>query len=376
VDEFERKLEELDHTLSGFRLSFEYISDYVSIYGLKIWQEELTRIINFNVEQECNVFQRKKTYEWQSRFQTEAIPIPLFPPVDDHSVTFMGRLVRELLLQTDRASTTFFDSHSGWLDGGGNEVVGTRTFSLLHRSIGTAGLRGVDRTLGFLIMRDLNDVLRFYKRQVGGGLKALQQHMHAELNPTSTLPALADKMYKAALERTSKLWPWFAQGLSRVGQAQLLRRNVAAQLNFACKLDSPTLSSALEVMNEAVLSDISAHYRDPENHPYPSESKGLLPQLTPYLDTLGLSCPMLKVYTATEGTEGMAMIMCLFVVSQMPLYKYDTRLRLLMPLPRSYTHTHTHTHTNTHTHLYIYKAGAVDGTTVVIPDVAQAVLFN
>ncbi len=51
MDEFERKLEELDHTLSGFRLSFEYISDYVSIYGLKIWQEELTRIINFNVEQ-------------------------------------------------------------------------------------------------------------------------------------------------------------------------------------------------------------------------------------------------------------------------------------------------------------------------------------
>ena len=106
--------------------------------------------------------------------------------------------------------------------------------------------------------------------------------MHAELNPTSTLPALADKMYKAALERTSKLWPWFAQvclgsfeailglfwhlplviaqGLSRVGQAQLLRRNVAAQLNFACKLDSPTLSSALEVMNPAYSEFSSTNY--------------------------------------------------------------------------------------------------------------------
>jgi len=100
TDEFEKKLEELDQTLSGFRLSFEYISDYVSIYGLKIWQEELTRIINFNVEQECNVFLRKKTYEWQSRFQSEAIPIPLYPPADDHSATFVGRLVRELLLRT------------------------------------------------------------------------------------------------------------------------------------------------------------------------------------------------------------------------------------------------------------------------------------
>ena len=32
------KVEELSRTLEGFRVSFEYISDYVSIYGLKIWQ--------------------------------------------------------------------------------------------------------------------------------------------------------------------------------------------------------------------------------------------------------------------------------------------------------------------------------------------------
>jgi len=70
--------------------------------------------------------------------------------------------------------------------------------------------RGVDQTLGFIIVRDLNDLLRFYRRQVIGGLKVLLEHMQGELNPTSTLPALADKMYKVALERTSKLWPWFA----------------------------------------------------------------------------------------------------------------------------------------------------------------------
>jgi len=68
----------------------------------------------------------------------------------------------------------------------------------------------VDKTLGFVIVRDLNDLFRFYKRQVIGGLTVLLEHMQAELNPTSTLPALADKMYKVALERTAKLWPWFA----------------------------------------------------------------------------------------------------------------------------------------------------------------------
>jgi WASH complex subunit strumpellin len=38
LQDFELKLHALDKTLTGFRLSFEYISDYVSIYGLKIWQ--------------------------------------------------------------------------------------------------------------------------------------------------------------------------------------------------------------------------------------------------------------------------------------------------------------------------------------------------
>ena len=77
--------------------------------------------------------------------QSEAIPIPLYPPEDGHSATFVGRLVRELLLQTDRHSTTFFDSQSAWVDASGKEVVGTRMFALLHRSVATAGMRGVDR---------------------------------------------------------------------------------------------------------------------------------------------------------------------------------------------------------------------------------------
>ena len=49
--------------MEGFRRSFEYIQDYVNIYGLKIWQEEVSRIVNYNVEQECNSFLRTKVYK-------------------------------------------------------------------------------------------------------------------------------------------------------------------------------------------------------------------------------------------------------------------------------------------------------------------------
>ena len=74
-------------------------------------QEELSRIINLNVERECNVFERKKKYEWESKYQSTAIRIPLYPPTDEFSVTFIGRLVRELLIHSDPHTTTFFDAH-------------------------------------------------------------------------------------------------------------------------------------------------------------------------------------------------------------------------------------------------------------------------
>lgn len=59
------------------------------------------RIINYNVEKECNEFLRKKVQDWQSEYQTVTIPIPVFPPTDVNSVNFIGRLAREILLQTD-----------------------------------------------------------------------------------------------------------------------------------------------------------------------------------------------------------------------------------------------------------------------------------
>ena len=58
--ELRPRLKELGNRMDAFKRSFEYIQDYVNIYGLKIWQEEVSRIINYNVEQECNSFLRTK----------------------------------------------------------------------------------------------------------------------------------------------------------------------------------------------------------------------------------------------------------------------------------------------------------------------------
>ena len=95
------KLKALAQVMDGFRRSFEYIQDYVCIYGLKMWQQEVSRIVNYNVEQECNAFMRQKVLDWQSVYQSKSIPIPKFLPLDPYSVNFIGRLARELLRMTD-----------------------------------------------------------------------------------------------------------------------------------------------------------------------------------------------------------------------------------------------------------------------------------
>lgn len=129
----------------------------MNIYGLKIWQEEFSRIVNYNVEQECNQFLKKKILDWQSDYQSEAIPIPKFQPTDElyafgfislvflcfilffetslsqrlslwlfffvnSSVNFVGRVTRALLLHSNVQTTTYIDLLSGWFDADGRFV--------------------------------------------------------------------------------------------------------------------------------------------------------------------------------------------------------------------------------------------------------------
>lgn len=150
IADLENRLKELATALDGFRRSFQCIfsiltfnhlnivmkllfdnlgdiQDYVNIQGLRIWQEEFSRIVNFYVEQECNVFLKKKVLEWQSGYQDEAIPIPvykyyfnynipltnahyLFCSSIDESVNMIGRFTRELINQTS-CRRTMYQNH-------------------------------------------------------------------------------------------------------------------------------------------------------------------------------------------------------------------------------------------------------------------------
>ena len=77
-------------------------------------------MVSYHVEQECNGFTRRKQInDWESEFQSTEIPIPDHAPLDAESKNFMGRLLREVLRQTDPKTTRYIGQHSAWFNAEG-----------------------------------------------------------------------------------------------------------------------------------------------------------------------------------------------------------------------------------------------------------------
>lgn len=206
------KISQLATTLDGLERSIEYLQDYIGISGLKMYYEEISRIINYNVEQEANRFFKKKVIDRHSCHQNRSIPIPQFPLVsppdltllssfksssisyshvmnklsklflkDMQSMNFMGKIMNSLLFLTHPAICVYAPEHSSWYqciksnDSKSSnkndndqplECCGVRTFALLERSLGPVGLRGLDRLFAFSTVFELNSFIKFYESEV------------------------------------------------------------------------------------------------------------------------------------------------------------------------------------------------------------------
>lgn len=328
------KLKDLGATMDGFHRSFEYIQDYVSIYGLKIWQEEVSRIINYNVEQECNNFLRTKIQDWQSMYQSTHIPIPKFAPVDE-SITFIGRLCREILRITDPKMTCYIDQLNTWYDMKTHqEVTSSRLFSEIQNTLGTFGLNGLDRLLCFMIVKELQNFLSMFQkiilrdRTVQDTLKTL---MNA-VSPLKSIVANSSKVYLSAITKTQKIWTAYLEAIMKVGQMQILRQQIANELNSSCRFDSRHLAAALDNLNKALLADIEAHYRDP-SLPYPKEDNTLLYEITAYLEAAGIHNPLNKIYITTKRLPYFPMVNFLFLIAQLPKLQYNKNLGMVCRKP-------------------------------------------
>ncbi|KAM9198615.1 WASH complex subunit 5 isoform 2-T2 [Dugong dugon] len=328
------KLKELGATMDGFHRSFEYIQDYVNIYGLKIWQEEVSRIINYNVEQECNNFLRTKIQDWQSMYQSTHIPIPKFTPVDE-SVTFIGRLCREILRITDPKMTCHIDQLNTWYDMKTHqEVTSSRLFSEIQTTLGTFGLNGLDRLLCFMIVKELQNFLSMFQKIIlrDRAVQDTLKNLMNAVSPLKSIVANSNKIYFSAIAKTQKIWTAYLEAIMKVGQMQILRQQIANELNYSCRFDSKHLAAALENLNKALLADIEAHYQDP-SLPYPKEDNTLLYEITAYLEAAGIHNPLNKIYITTKRLPYFPLVNFLFLIAQLPKLQYNKNLGMVCRKP-------------------------------------------
>ena len=257
--ELEASLKRLSSQLQGFQLALEYISDYVKICGLKLWQEELAGVLNFHVEQECNAFLKRKVHSWQSTFVRAAeAAANVGAPSGYEQHSFFGRLVREMVYLTSPRRSVYSEAMGGWVDTQGRELVGGRLMHLLQISIGRCGLRGIGSTLGFMVTAQLHRFVRVYSGLVSGDLLAGLDVLSRALHPTSTLPDKPQKQYQAITTLGSRLMAEIHETVWRCGAAQLLRAHLASALGGSTRIDCSLLATILATADAALLAELRA----------------------------------------------------------------------------------------------------------------------
>jgi WASH complex subunit strumpellin len=343
--EINTNMSRLAATLDGLRRSIEYLQDYIDIAGLKMFQQEFSRVVNYNTEQEANRYLKKKIYDTSSRFQNRAIPIPRFISLPDSNgaCTFMGRVMSAMIYLTDSTRTVYAPECSAWFTHSAPdeknqptlEVCGVRTFALLEKSIGSIGLRGLDRLFAFRAIFEFNSFLKFYDNEVGP-FRTLLNQVREQLFPEHRVLPNAAKIYSTAIKKVEKLMLPLLKYIRRIGQGQLIRRQISSVLQFNCQLDAHLLHSALDTFNRGLVNDIYRHYRNPEKFPYPSNENPLMFETTSLLESCGMDDPLHKIYVTSQPLEGLPVLLFVFVLTYLPKLQYDRNFGSLVRLKASY----------------------------------------
>ncbi|CAG9761136.1 unnamed protein product [Ceutorhynchus assimilis] len=312
-DELENKLKSLGLIMDGYKRSFEYIQDYININGLKIWQEEVTRIVNYNVEQECNGFLRNKIYPWQSVYQSRYVPIPIYPPIDE-SENFIGRLAREIIRITDPKSAVYLSTTLTWYDIKTHKpIFNKETIASVAQSIEITGLVGLDRLFSFMIITALQRIMAYLENKnvnttswtnvITTIQSDLKQRTEDWLNPA--------KIYQTYVNRSVKIWSEFSEKVLLIGQLQLLRNLIAFHLNKSCRFNAKNLECALRSLNKSLLLDLK------QDNPLPSEE--FVHKLSEYFNYAGQNEPFSKIYVTSRNNSDYAITLFIFVLAHIKL---------------------------------------------------------
>jgi len=316
LEDFIRRIDELGAKLTSFKQAFEYIQDFIGLYGLKIWQEEMTRVIGFNIDLEASTFLPMQ--QALDTYQSANVPIPKLVCESPNSLTFMGVLLIELLKLCDIKKNVYIEWMHGWYDFQGKEVIGLDIMSRLHRSLGIHGLSGIDKLLCCTIVQNLKLFVKKCKSSIDAGNI---NNLWRELQPMSCVPERGKQLYQSVFLHMKNMSNELNMIILRIGQMNLLRRLIAYEINFRGRIDSPLLWSALMTVNQSVVNDVKSI---PE---FPAKDDKLIGQLEPFLNQMGFLSAFEKIFLKPGIIiEKFPLIMALYTIYQMSTVHYEKKI--------------------------------------------------
>jgi WASH complex subunit strumpellin len=114
------------------------------------------------------------------------------------------------------------------------ELIGIRTFSLLLKSVGVFGVRGLDKLLCFMIVKELQQFIEKTRTETKQqNLPAFFKALEDTLSPPSTIPANVPKIYQEGVSRPGKVRHLSCLTLSQVISVFLFNHKFALSLALA-----------------------------------------------------------------------------------------------------------------------------------------------
>ncbi|XP_013190623.2 WASH complex subunit 5 [Amyelois transitella] len=274
------RLQKLVDSMNGYKRSLEYIQDYINIHGLRIWQKQVSAIIQESVDKEISL--RKG--------------VTLYSP----SAGFMGSLARQVAQLIDARTCMYISICAAWFDvKSHNEVVNTKTFAKLNEAIGVVGLHGLDKLYAHMIKNQLQ------------GVQHILRNSHDKISTNVNEP----KDIEQIVIKNQKLLNQLVEVLILIGSLQILRKHISYQLNSTCKFDSAHLEASLTTFNDSVLQEIRSATDDKSK-----VSTKMLRNLEQYLDRCGIYEPYEKMYlkpTQEFLNINMGRILAIILISQL-----------------------------------------------------------
>ena len=119
--------------------------------------------------------------------------------------------------------------------------------------------------------------------------------MRQSLFPEHRIVAATSKLYTSGVAELEKLMSPILLCLCRIGQGQLIRRQIAYTLQLGCQTDAHMLYQTLDTFNTSLMNDVVQHYRQPDTSPYPKSENPVLAETAALLQACGLEDPFDKV---------------------------------------------------------------------------------